>query len=82
MASWLETLNIWFLSFMQEEHYQYLLHSRHVCLTLCCPLVDVLVNIHANVKDAWKCVSSDSNIIEHKWAFTHLNKLCLELKHE
>ena len=52
----------------------------HKRLTLRCPLVDVLVNIHANVKEAWKYVSSDGNIVwngrmhfrtsvEHKWAF-------------
>ncbi|XP_056152307.1 sterile alpha motif domain-containing protein 5-like [Lampris incognitus] len=27
-------------------------------LTLSCPLVDVLLNTHANVKDAWKCTGN------------------------
>ena len=34
---------------------------HHKLLTLTCPLVDFLVNIHANVKDALKYVSSDGN---------------------
>lgn len=35
---------------------------RSVLLTLSYPLVNVL-NIHANVKEAWKCVGSDDNIV-------------------
>ena len=31
-------------------------------LTLDCPLVNVLINIRANVKDAWEYVGSDSYI--------------------
>ena len=37
----------------------------HKLLTLRCPLVDVLVNIYANVKDAWKYVSSDGNNVRN-----------------
>ena len=47
---------------------QNLPHSRHVCcshkhLNLRCPLVDVLLYNHANVKDAAKCVGSDIYVV-------------------
>lgn len=35
---------------------------RSVLRTLSCPLVDVLLNIHANMKEARKNVGSDDNI--------------------
>lgn len=49
-------------------HYYDLLHHRHVCgsqksLTPSCPLVDVLSNVLANVKDVWKDVGGDGYII-------------------